>query len=131
MTASREQLRSNISTRSGRVRVEGRDGAGLHVKGGEVSTDEDGTVRVTAATGGSDWVKSNAPAGTDVTVGTASGSIELLGTLGDVRVTTASGRISVAKARDVDIRTASGSIEIGECAGDCRVVTKSSKVSVG
>ena len=124
-------MRVNVSTRSGRVRVEGRDGAGLRVEGGTIERDDDGTVRIAAATGGSHSVSVVVPAGTDVIVGTASGRVELRGSLGDVRVTTASGKIIVDAARSVDIRTASGTIDIGEVAGACRVVTKSSRVSVG
>jgi DUF4097 and DUF4098 domain-containing protein YvlB len=120
----------NVSTRSGRVRIEGREGSGLHVQGGEVSTDEDGALRVTAAKGGSHFVDVVCPAGSDVIVGTASGRVELVGSLGDVRVTTASGKIEIERARSIDVRTASGAIEIGECTGDCRVVTKSSRVRV-
>src|SRR3954451_24179529 len=126
-----EPLRLNVSTRSGRVRVEAREGAGLRVEGANIEQDADGTTRITAATGGSQSVDIVCPAETDVIVGTASGRIELVGPLGDVRVTTASGKITIEHARSVDIRTASGSIEIGECTGECRVVTKSSKVWVG
>jgi DUF4097 and DUF4098 domain-containing protein YvlB len=123
-------MRLNIATRSGRVRVEGREGAGLGVQGGNVEHD-DGTVRITAGIGGSNAVEVVCPAGSDVIVGTASGSVELVGSLGDVRVTTASGRIAIDDAQRVDVRTASGKIEIGRCRGECRVVTKSSRVRVG
>jgi DUF4097 and DUF4098 domain-containing protein YvlB len=124
-------MRLNVATRSGRVRVEGREGAGLSVRGGNIENDDDGTVRITAGTGGSNTVEVVCPAGSDVIVGTASGNVELVGVLGDVRVTTASGRISVDDAQHVDVRTASGKIEIGHCRGQCRVVTKSSRVRVG
>ncbi len=123
--------RLNVATRSGRVRVEGREGAGLTVNGGNVEHDDDGTVRVTAGTGGSNAVEIVCPAGSDVIVGTASGGVELAGRLGDVRVTTASGRIEIDDALRVDVRTASGKIHIGRCHGECRVVTKSSRVRVG
>jgi DUF4097 and DUF4098 domain-containing protein YvlB len=124
-------MRLNIATRSGRVRVEGREGAGLHVRGANVDHDDDGTVRIGGGTGGSNAVEVVCPAGSDVIVGTASGNVELVGSLGDVRVTTASGRISIDDAQRVDVRTASGTIEIGSCHGECRVVTKSSRVRVG
>jgi DUF4097 and DUF4098 domain-containing protein YvlB len=125
------RLRLNVTNRSGRARIEAREGAGLSSRGGDLVTEADGTVRVSGGHGGSSSVEVVCPPGTDVIVGTASGDVELLGPLGDVRVTTASGRITIEHARRIDLRTASGTIDIGECTGECRVVTKSSKVAVG
>jgi DUF4097 and DUF4098 domain-containing protein YvlB len=122
--------RLNVSTRSGRVRVEARAGAAFQVRGGRVEEDADGGVRVVASSGGSDRVEIVCPAHTDVIVGTASGRVECLGPMGDVRVTTRSGRISIEHAASVDVRTTSGAVEIGECTGACRTVTTSSRVSV-
>jgi DUF4097 and DUF4098 domain-containing protein YvlB len=113
------------------VRVEAREGAGLSAKGADVSALRDGSMHITAAKGGSHSVDVVCPPGTDLIVGTESGSIELVGRLGDVRVTTRSGKISIDQASHIDVRTASGSIEIGECTGACRVVTKSSRVKIG
>jgi DUF4097 and DUF4098 domain-containing protein YvlB len=126
-----EALRMSVSTRSGRIRVEGRAGAGFDVRGGTLHTEADGSLRVHASHHGSHSVEVVCPAGTDVLIGTASGSVELAGDLGDVRVTTRSGRIKIERAQRVDLRTASGTIEIGECIGTCRVVTRSSGVHVG
>ena len=125
------RLRLNVANRSGRVRIEAREGAGVSARGGDVVTEADGSVRVSGGHGGSSSVEVVCPPGTDVIVGNASGSIELVGPLGDVRITTASGRISIEHAESIDLRTASGTIEIGQCTGECRVVTKSSKVEVG
>jgi DUF4097 and DUF4098 domain-containing protein YvlB len=125
------RLRLSVANRSGRVRIEARSGEGFSARGGDLVAEADGTMRVSGGHGGSSSVEVVCPAGTDVIVGTASGSVELVGPLGDVRVTTASGRITIEQARRVDLRTASGTIEIGECTGECRVVTKSSKVAVG
>jgi DUF4097 and DUF4098 domain-containing protein YvlB len=125
-----EPLRLSVSTRSGRIRVEGRPGAEFDVRGGTLLTEPDGSVRVHASHHGSHSVEVVCPAGTDVLAGTASGSVELAGDLGDVRVTTRSGRITVERATRIEIRTASGAIDIGECAGSCRIVTRSSKVHV-
>jgi len=120
----------NVSTRSGRVRVEAREEGGFAAQGAEVSTDPDGSMHISSAKGGSHSVDVVCPAGSDVIVGTASGSVELVGRFGDVRVTTASGKISIDRASSIDVRTASGTIDIGECAGVCRVVTKSSRVRI-
>jgi DUF4097 and DUF4098 domain-containing protein YvlB len=124
-------MQLNVSTRSGRVRVEAREGDGLEVKGAELATDADGSVHITGAKHGSLSVEVSCPEGTDVIIGTESGNIELVGRLGDVRVTTRSGRIAVEQAAHIDLRTASGAIEIGDCTGECRVVTKSSRVRIG
>jgi DUF4097 and DUF4098 domain-containing protein YvlB len=126
-----EALRMSVSTRSGRIRVEGRAGAQFEVRGGTLHTDPDGSLRVHASHHGSHSVEVVCPAGTGVLVGTASGAVELAGDLGDVRVTTRSGRITIERARSIDIRSASGAIDIGDCAGKCRIVTRSSKVHVG
>jgi DUF4097 and DUF4098 domain-containing protein YvlB len=123
--------RLSVSTRSGRVRVEARPGADFHVRGAQVERDADGSVRVVAGSGGSERVEVVCPAHTHVIVGTASGRVDCFGPLGDVRVTTRSGRVTIEEATSVDVRTSSGAVEIGRCTGDCRAVTTSSRISVG
>jgi DUF4097 and DUF4098 domain-containing protein YvlB len=122
--------RVNISTRSGRVRVDVRDSDGVEVRAGTVRTEADGSLTVGSGPG-SAGVDLGCPAGTDLIVGTASGAVEIRGDVGAVRVTTASGRIDIERARDVDVRTASGLIKIGACTGGCRIVSKSSRVRIG
>jgi DUF4097 and DUF4098 domain-containing protein YvlB len=124
-------LRLNVSTRSGRVRIQARTGAALEVRGADMVTEPDGTWRITSSQGGSHAVEVVCPEGTDVIVGTSSGRVELLGPIGDARVTTRSARISIEHAARVDARTWSGAVEVGTCTGECRVVTKSSRVKVG
>ena len=70
------------------------------------------------------------PVGSDVTVGTVSGDIELIGVLGSVRVTSTSGSIEVDWAETADLRTTSGRVVVGKCSGMCRVSNKSGKVVV-
>ena len=70
------------------------------------------------------------PVGSDVTVGTVSGDIELIGVLGSVRVTSTSGSIEVDWAESADLRTTSGRVVVGKCNGMCRVSNKSGKVVV-
>jgi hypothetical protein len=120
----------NVSTRSGRIRVTAREGAALEVHGGHIETDVDGAVTVAAVRGGSSGVEIVCATGTDVAVGTASGHIELLGWLGEVHVSSRSGKIKVESAERVDVRTASGSIEVGFCETSCRIVAKSARVRV-
>ncbi|HEY5173654.1 MAG TPA: DUF4097 family beta strand repeat-containing protein [Acidimicrobiia bacterium] len=120
----------HITTRSGNVRVQTAEGAALSVEGGTIEARDDGTVHVRRAPSAGVIEVRCAP-GTDVTVGTASGKVELFGALGAVRVATVSGAIRVVDATRVDVRTKSGRIDIGSCAGECRIMTKSSKVHVG
>ena len=121
-------MRLHVSTRSGHVRIVARPGGGLDVKGGRVEHEADGVVRIVGAKLGSHGVEVGCPIGTDVIVGTESGTVEARGALRDVRATTRSGRIEIEHARDVDIRTWSGTIEVDECTRSCRVVTKSSRI---
>ncbi|HEV7525599.1 MAG TPA: DUF4097 family beta strand repeat-containing protein [Acidimicrobiia bacterium] len=120
----------NITTRSGHVRVVASEGAELSVDGGTIGLVDDGSIRIRRAPSASTIEVQCAP-GTDVTVGTVSGKVDLLGALGTVRVATVSGRIRVLEADRIDVRTKSGKIEIGTCAGACRIMTKSSSVHVG
>ncbi len=120
----------HISTRSGDVRVLAEEGADLSVEGGTIERHDDGTIHVRRAPTSSSIEVRCAP-GTDMTVGTVSGTIELLGSLGAVRVATVSGKIRVVEATRVDVRTKSGKIDIGKCSGECRIMTKSASVHVG
>ncbi|MDP2293777.1 MAG: DUF4097 family beta strand repeat-containing protein [Actinomycetota bacterium] len=58
------------------------------------------------------------PAGTDVTVDSASAEVRLTGRYGAVRVRTASGDIQVDRALRLDVTTASGTIACGTVDGD-------------
>lgn len=120
----------HISTRSGKVRVTGKPGAVLAVDGGIIEVATDGTTHVIGARG-SDRIDVTCAAGTDVVIGTVSGSVELGGELGSASVATISGKIHVERARRVDARTKSGRVEIDSCDEDCRIVTVTSRVKVG
>jgi len=120
-----------ITTRTGSVRVEAAaTNTELSVTGGTTEAHDDGTVHVHRLPSENTIIVRCAP-GTDVTVGTVSGKIELSGPLGSVRVASVSGKIRVDEAARVDARSKSGKIEIGTCAGECRIMTKSATVSVG
>ncbi len=119
----------HITTRTGKVRVEANDGPEVSVEGGTIERHQDGTLHIRRASW-SGSIDVRCAAGTDVTVGTVSGSVDLAGPLGAVRVATVSGRIRIAEATRIDVRTKSGKIDIGMCAGACRVMTKSSAVHV-
>jgi DUF4097 and DUF4098 domain-containing protein YvlB len=119
-----------ITTRSGNVRVQVVPGAELAVISGTSERLDDGTIHIRRAPSES-VIEVQCEPGTDVTVGTASGKVELTGGLGAVRVATVSGKIRVESAASVDVRTKSGKIDIGDCAGPCRVMSKSASVRIG
>jgi DUF4097 and DUF4098 domain-containing protein YvlB len=119
-----------ITTRSGDVHVQVVAGAELAVLRGTSERLDDGTIHIRRAPS-DNVIEVRCAPGTDVTVGTDSGKVELVGALGAVRIATMSGKIRVETAARVDVRTKSGKIEIGECTGPCRVMTKSSNVRIG
>ena len=107
----------------------GETGAELSVEGGVIVNDELGVVEIRRDRGAKEIVVV-CPAGTDVTAGTISGKIQMLGRLGSVRVASVSGKVHVASATRVDARSKSGAIAIDEV-GECRVVVTSAKVYIG
>lgn len=127
MTEKHPRLR--ITRRSGNVLVTAEPGATLAVEGGSSSLGEDGVVDIRPR-GGSRLVVTCAE-GTDLTISTSSGNIEVRGEAGSVKVTTESGSVSIERATAVNARGASGRVNVGACAGECHVVFASSNVSVG
>ena len=61
------------------------------------------------------------PVGTDIEISSTSGEVRLVGSLGVVRVHTASGDIQVGDAAKLDATTASGGLACGEVAGDVNI----------
>jgi DUF4097 and DUF4098 domain-containing protein YvlB len=120
----------HITTRSGSVQVVAAEGAELEIVDGFSERHDDGSIHIRRAESSSAIEVRCAP-GTDVSVGTNSGNVELGGPLGAVRVATISGKIRIADAARVDVRTKSGKIDIEVCRGECRILTKSSSVHVG
>ena len=77
-------------------------------------------------------LKLRVPNGINVSVGTVSGDIRLVGLLGTVKVGSVSGKISIERAAgDADIRSISNSIEVVACGGSCRANTKSGRIEIG
>jgi DUF4097 and DUF4098 domain-containing protein YvlB len=120
--------RLRITRRSGRVRVLAESGALLAVDGGTFSSGEDGVVEIRARVGSA--LEVHCPAGTDLTISTSSGAIDVQGDAGSVKVTTSSGALAIERATAVDARGASGRVDIGACAGECKVVLVSSNVHI-
>jgi DUF4097 and DUF4098 domain-containing protein YvlB len=127
-TGEREPL--HISNRSGGVRVLAEAGATLDVQGAELKPDPEGGLRAHSHKASKDVVV-RCPPGTDLVIGTVSGSVDVQGPAGAVSVTTVSGRITVGQAERLDVRTKSGTVDVGACDGECNVVVTSSTVKVG
>jgi len=125
-----------LTTYSGRVTVLAEEREDVVFESGvesasDVKQDASGRIVVTSAKGGMASLRVRCPAGIDIVVGTSAGRVELRGRLGDVRVTTSSGRIEVDEAQTLDLRSVSGSIVVTQCGGRCRLHTKSGKATIG
>lgn len=116
-----------VSVRSGSVNIRTGDVVGPTVTKGAATIDPDGFVRV----GKSASVEITCPAGTDVVVATASGSVTCAGRLGSVRVATRSGDITVEHCTEADLRTSSGKVTVGVVEERCRIAGKSGRKQIG
>jgi len=121
--------RLRITRRSGKVRVVAEAGATLAVEGGSFVPGEDGVVDIRAF--GGSVLEVRCPAGSDLTISTSSGAIDVRGDAGSVKVTTKSGSVAIERATAVNARGASGRVDVGACTGECHVVFVSSHVSIG
>ena len=115
-----------LTATSGRIRVlaEARDG--LLVERGEDRADADGR----EIRGGSDGVRVRVPTGTDLVIGSDSGSVTAEGVLGAVGITTTSGRVRIDHCRELDVRTGSGRLDVGEVDGDARIRSTTGRIQV-
>jgi hypothetical protein len=121
--------RLRITRRSGNVRVNAEPGAALVIEGGTGEMGEDGVLDIRPRGGG--LLDVTCAAGSDLTISTISGNIDVRGDAGSVKVITKSGSVSIERATAVNARGASGRVEVGECEGECRVSFTSSNVSLG
>ena len=119
-----------ITTTSGSVRVVGEERDDVEAEGGKLQHDG-ASLTVLAKNKGSNSLVVRCPIGTNVVIGTRSGSLEVRGRIGDVRFTTMSGSMRAQHVAHADVRTMSGSIDVEECDGLCRVKTKSGSTHVG
>ena len=71
------------------------------------------------------------PIGTDIELSSTSGEVRLVGTLGVVRVHTASGDVEVGDVARLDVTTASGEVSCGNVAGDAHVSSISGACTLG
>lgn len=89
------------------------------------------TLEIRASRGGSRDLEVRCPTGADVSAGTISGDVRLIGNFGDASITTTSGDISVDRAEALDARSVSGDLDIAGCRGLCRLHTKSGHIRAG
>lgn len=71
------------------------------------------------------------PLSSSAYIETASADVELVGVLGDVRVSTGSGDIEIEHADDVTVRTGSGDLNLGTADGNCSVKSGSADIVIG
>jgi DUF4097 and DUF4098 domain-containing protein YvlB len=116
-----------ITVASARVVVRGEDRTDVAVDG----ADRSGTDGDVVVEGGSQAVTVLVPTGTDVVVGSESGTVALEGELGSVRVTTSSGAVEAHDVGAIDARTASGRLAVRTSRGPVRLTTRSARIDVG
>jgi DUF4097 and DUF4098 domain-containing protein YvlB len=117
---------------SGHVRVISEERTDIEIEPADrrVEISDDG--RVVETRSKSTNVEVRVPHGLNVSVGTVSGNIELIGRFGIVKASSVSGHIRVGDVSgNADIRSISGHIEVGNCGGSCRANTKSGHIEMG
>jgi DUF4097 and DUF4098 domain-containing protein YvlB len=70
------------------------------------------------------------PIGTDLIIGSHSGSVRLRGDLGNLRITTRSGSLEIESCASLDARTVSGRVDVGTVAGDAHVKAANGRVTI-
>lgn len=77
-----------------------------------------------------DRITVRVPGHTNVVVGTTSGRVLIAGPVGDVAITTTSGRVEINDAASVDVRAESSRVEVNGVDNHCRIRTGNGKVLV-
>jgi len=128
--------RLRINSRSGKVTVVAEDRADILVERGatrqrdvEITSANDVTIK--SSRGGSEKIELRCPTGTDLVIGTLSGSVNVEGRAGAVMVSTASGNITVERVLAADLRSVSGSLSVDTCSGRCRLKSTSGGAVAG
>lgn len=75
-------------------------------------------------------VEVRVPEGMDLVIGTTSGRVRVVGTVGTVAVTTSSGRVEIDDAASIDVRTRSGRVTVASSRGEARAISTSGKVEI-
>lgn len=100
----------------------------------DIDVDGQGTAAVEGSVltidGGSSRLRVRVPSGTDLLLGSTSGSITIEGRSGLVAVVSTSGRVSVEHAGEIDVRSESGRVTVGRVDGDCCLRSGSGRLEV-
>jgi hypothetical protein len=120
-----------VQSRSGNVEVIAEPRDDVQVEGERFDArevDSGRTLEIRGGRGGSKTISVRCPVGTDIVIGTASGSVRAAGELGCVSVTTASGNVELEAADEADLRTTSSGIRVGRVRGRSRLNTVSGRI---
>lgn len=122
----------HVTTRSGRVTITAEERSDVVIESGapsrdSIEVDATGRITLTSANKGTSALDVRCPTGSDVGAGTITGTVELQGQFGAVRVTTVSASVTVDGAESLDVRSMTGSIDVRNCSGRCRIQTKSGR----
>lgn len=119
--------RVRISSNSNRVTVVAERRSDVEVDG-RADVVRDGPLTTVISVAGKLVIR--VPEGSDLTIGTSSGRVDVQGLVGNVAIATESGRITVEHAASVDARTTSARIAIGTCSANCRLRSTSGAITV-
>ncbi len=115
-----------ITASSGRVQVVAEDRTDVVIDQGQEHP-MGGVLEVKGSAAG---VSARVPIGTDLVVGTHSGDVTLSGRLGELRITTRTGKVRVESCAALDARSVSGRVDVGTVTGDCRIKTANGRITV-
>lgn len=121
--------RLKVLSVSARVRVVAEDRTDVEIDPPDrrIENSDDGRVMETKSK--STNLEIRVPTGMNVSVGSVSGHVELVGRFGSVKASSISGHVTIGDTNgDADIRSISGHIEVGDCGGRCRANTKSGHI---
>jgi DUF4097 and DUF4098 domain-containing protein YvlB len=126
-----EGARLRVLTISGSVNVIAEERDDLEVDPADKRVKRDGDHIVELKSRSSNLTV-RCPVGTNVSIGTVSGSVKLEGSLGSIKISTISSGVNLdTSSGEVDIRTVSGSISVARCGGSCKLGSKSGSIRVG
>jgi DUF4097 and DUF4098 domain-containing protein YvlB len=115
-----------ITATSGRIEVTAGAGGEVVVEQGQ----EHPMGGVLEVQGSHSGVRMRVPTGTDLIIGSHSGSVRLRGELGNVRITTRSGSLEIEACASLDARTVSGRVDVGTVAGDAHIKAANGRVTI-
>ncbi|NNC39497.1 MAG: DUF4097 family beta strand repeat protein [Acidimicrobiia bacterium] len=137
-----ERPRIEVRTRTGRIRVDRHDDGGLEVtidgknadsfiveQYGDAISIRQASERSLST--GSHKVLLRVPHDSEIDIGVASADVEVVSTVGDLRVSAASGDVSARMIeRDLTVKAASGDVDVEEVGGRVQITTASGDVDI-